>query len=78
MSLPNGEIVLTGGYKITTPTKAILSGSSWDNRKYEYEIRKGMTIDFFYGENRLTTAKVSNVVIFGPDETWYYDMEWNK
>ena len=73
-----GRVLLMGGYKISSPTEAVLSGSSWQNRKYEYEIRKGMTIDFFYGEKRLTTAKVVNVVVFEKDEKWYYDMEWNK
>tara|TARA_R100000008_G_scaffold23676_1_gene12725 strand:- start:984 stop:1313 length:330 start_codon:yes stop_codon:yes gene_type:complete len=74
-----GEVMLTGGYKVASPTKAILSGASWQNRKYEHQIRKGMTIDFFYnGDERLTTARVSNVVLFGPNESWYYDMEWNK
>ena len=56
----------------------MLYGSAWGSKKYPNEIRKGMTINFFYGENKLTTAKVINVVLFEKNEGWFYDMGWNK
>ena len=73
-----GEVEISGGYKITKPTKAVLFGSSWGTKKYPKEIRKNMTVNFFYGEQKLTTAKVINVIIFEKNEGWYYDMGWNK
>lgn len=72
------EVELSGGYKVTEPTKATLSGSVWASKKYPNEIRKNMTLEFFYADHKLTTAKVINVVIFEKDEEWYYDMGWNK
>ena len=73
-----GKVEISGGYKITKPTKAVLFGSSWGTKKYPNEIRKNMTVNFFYGEQKLTTAKVINVIIFEKNEGWYYDMGWNK
>lgn len=74
----DGIIEISGGYKIERTTTAMLIGACWKDKRYLYEIRKNMTIELFYNDNKLRTARVLNVVVYGPDDEWHYDMEWNK
>ena len=74
----DGLIEISGGYKIDKTTTAMLVGACWKDKRYLYEIRKNMTIEIFYDDNKLRTARVLNVVVYGPDDKWHYDMEWNK
>ena len=73
-----GVIEISGGRKIEKTTTAMLIGACWKEKRYSYEIRKNMTMEMFYNDNNLITARVLNVIVYGPDEKWHYDMEWNK
>lgn len=71
---------LMGGYKLPIATEVCLLGSSWGNNIHPCSIRKGATLEFIYGEDfeqTLITAAIKNVVVYAPDESWQYDMEWN-
>tara|TARA_R110000824_G_scaffold9415_4_gene42161 strand:+ start:50035 stop:50355 length:321 start_codon:yes stop_codon:yes gene_type:complete len=74
----DGIIEISGGYKIEKTTTAVLMGACWKNKRYQYEIRKNMTMELFYNDDKLRTARVLNVVVYGPNDQWHYDMEWNK
>ena len=73
-----GRVEISGGNKLEKTTEASLIGACWKQKRYLYEIRKNMTVEISYDDNKLTTARVLNVVVYGPDEQWHYDMEWNK
>jgi len=73
-----GIIEISGGHKIEEATTAALIGACWKSKRYLYEIRKNMTMELFYNDDKLITARVLNVVVHGPDDNWHYDMEWNK
>lgn len=74
----DGMIEISGGHKIEKTTSAALIGACWKDRRYPFEVRKNMTIELFYNDEKLRTARVLNVVVYGPSEEWHYDMEWNK
>ena len=74
----DGIIEISGGYKIEKTTSGVLMGSCWKQKIYSGEIRKNMTLELLYNDEKLTTARVLNVVVYGPDDKWHYDMEWNK
>ena len=74
----DGIIEISGGHKIEKIATAVLLGAYWKDKRYLYEIRKNMTLELFYHDDKLRTARVLNIVVYGPDDKWHYDMEWNK
>ena len=73
----DGIIEITGGYKISDPTRAILVGSSWRGKRSPYKLVKDMTVELYFDEEKLTTGRLLNLVVFGPEDEWHYDLEWN-
>ena len=74
----SGIVEISGGQKIEKTTMGVMIGACWKDKRYLNEIRKNMTMELCYDDNKLRTARVLNVIVYGPDDKWHYDMEWNK